>query len=91
MSSTGGGGIHWLLVNCRIVLVYLLHGAWSFIMKKLKVCCCFWRPKEDQYKLVSGDQELITIRPKVYSSGGLKMNSFQMLIFVSFSLELQFQ
>lgn len=65
-----------LLVNVRTVLVYLLCSAWRILvglvtMKKLRQCCCFWAPREDQYKLVAtsnGGQELITIRPKVYST-----------------------
>lgn len=61
---------HWAVVSVGIVTVYLLRIGWRILlgdtMKKLRGCCCFWRPKEDQYKLVAGDQELITIRPKVY-------------------------
>lgn len=65
MIATGTNHHRWLLY-VRSVVVYLLRCAWGYIMKQLRRCCCFWRPGEDQYKLVTGDQELITIRPKVY-------------------------
>lgn len=76
-----------LLVNARTVLVYLLCSAWRVFvatMKKLRRCCCFWAPREDQYKLVAsgsgraGGQELITIRPKVmYSAVGEHMGGME--------------
>lgn len=74
---------HWVVVSfVGIVTIYLLRISWRILfgatMKKLRGCCCFWLPKEDQYKLVSGDQELITIRPKVYLT--CRLECFRVLI-----------